>query len=231
MDNKLKYAIIVVLVGILVGAGAYVALTQNQNSTPSNPPPSGSPGGNSTYPENIEAVKAHIYSLPYQNLSAQEKQGLLYMREEEKLARDVYLYAYNMWGLKIFNQIAQSEQFHTNIVGILIEKYNLTDPYVSTPGVFKNQTIQKLYYNLTARVNQSSTEALIVGANIEELDIVDIQHWLDRTDNQDIKYAYNLLINGSANHLRAFVKNLANRGVTYHPVYLSQEEYEKIINS
>ncbi len=222
MDAKIKYMIIAVLVCTLVGASAYIILTQPENNTTTN---------ENTYPQNLEYVKSHIYSLPYQNLSAEEIQGLLYMREEEKLARDVYLYAYDLWGFQIFDKISQSEQFHTDMVGILIEKYNLTDPYVSTPGVYKNETIQQLYYNLTSRVKQSSTEALIVGANIEELDIVDIQHWLNKTDNQDIQYVYNMLINGSENHLRAFVRNLSNLGITYHPVYLSEEEYEKIINS
>ena len=222
MDDKIKYIIIAVLVCTLVGASAYIILTQPENNTTTN---------ENTYPQNLEYVKSYIYSLPYQNLSAEEIQGLLYMREEEKLARDVYLYAYDLWGFQIFDKISQSEQFHTDMVGILIEKYNLTDPYVSTPGVYKNETIQQLYYNLTSRVKQSSTEALIVGANIEELDIVDIQHWLNKTDNQDIQYVYNMLINGSENHLRAFVRNLSNLGITYHPVYLSEEEYEKIINS
>ncbi len=222
MDDKIKYIIIPVLICTLVGASAYIILTQPENNTSTN---------ENTYPQNLESVKSYIYSLPYQNLSAEEIQGLLYMREEEKLARDVYLYAYDLWGFQIFDKISQSEQFHTDMVGILIEKYNLTDPYVSTPGVYKNETIQKLYYNLTSRVKQSSTEALIVGANIEELDIVDIQTWLNKTDNQDIQYVYNMLINGSENHLRAFVRNLSNLGITYHPVYLSEEEYEKIINS
>lgn len=222
MDDKIKYIIIPVLICTLVGASAYIILTQPENNTSTN---------ENTYPQNLESVKSYIYSLPYQNLSAEEIQGLLYMREEEKLARDVYLYAYDLWGFQIFDKISQSEQFHTDMVGILIEKYNLTDPYVSTPGVYKNETIQKLYYNLTSRVKQSSTEALIVGANIEELDIVDIQNWLNKTDNQDIQYVYNMLINGSENHLRAFVRNLSNLGITYHPVYLSEEEYEKIINS
>ncbi len=222
MDAKIKYIIIPVLICTLVGASAYIILTQPENNTSTN---------ENTYPQNLESVKSYIYSLPYQNLSAEEIQGLLYMREEEKLARDVYLYAYDLWGFQIFDKISQSEQFHTDMVGILIEKYNLTDPYVSTPGVYKNETIQELYYNLTSRVKQSSTEALIVGANIEELDIVDIQNWLNKTDNQDIQYVYNMLINGSENHLRAFVRNLSNLGITYHPVYLSEEEYEKIINS
>jgi hypothetical protein len=118
------------------------------------------------------------------------------------------------------------------MVSILLEKYNLTDPAKDEPeGVFKNATIQKLYWQLVSRVNQSEEEALIVGANIEELDIVDIQHWLSKTDNQDIKYVYTQLINGSGNHLRAFVSTLEKMyNYTYHPVYLSQEEYNRIIS-
>lgn len=50
------------------------------------------------------------------------------MREEEKLARDVYLELYETWDLPVFYNIAQSEQTHMGAVKTLIEKYNLKDP-------------------------------------------------------------------------------------------------------
>ena len=49
------------------------------------------------------------------------------------------------------------------------------------------------------------------------------------SDNEDIAYVFNMLISGSENHLRAFVKALVYAGITYEPVYLPPDEYEAII--
>ncbi len=224
MNKTIIYGIAIALVIIIVGAGAYWFMQSgNEENTGTSP---NNPG------QNYTSVREYIYSLPYQNLSTQEIQGLQYMREEEKLAHDVYAYAYDKYGLKIFNNIASSESMHTYMVSVLLDKYNLTDPAKDEPqGVFKNKTLQNLYYQLIERVNKSKEEALIVGANIEELDIVDINHWKNMTDNKDIEYVYTQLINGSGNHLRAFVSTLEKLyNYTYKPVYLSQEEYDRIIS-
>ncbi len=225
MKKEFTYLIVAAIVVAGVGAGAYWLGTQSASNTEEN-----YNGGGPQ--QNLTEIREYIYSLPYQNLSEEEINGLLYMREEEKLAHDVYAYAYDMYGIRIFSNIASSESVHTYMVSVLIEKYNLTDPAENEPeGVFQNETLQSLYYTLISRVNQSAEEALIVGANIEELDIVDIKAWINKTDNQDIEYVYTQLINGSGNHLRAFVSTLENNyGYTYQPVYLSQEEYERIIN-
>ena len=71
----------------------------------------------------------------------------------------------------------------------------------------------------------------MVGATIEDLDIADLEHWLSKTDNEDIKFVYENLMKGSRNHLRAFIRMLNNYGANYSPQYISKEEYEQIINS
>ena len=45
-------------------------------------------------------------------LTEAEENHILYMREEEKLARDVYLTLYELWGAEIFANISESEQQH-----------------------------------------------------------------------------------------------------------------------
>ena len=61
-------------------------------------------------------------------LSAEEAEGILYMREEEKLARDVYLTLHEKWEMPIFQNISSSEQTHTDAVKTLIDRYELDDP-------------------------------------------------------------------------------------------------------
>ena len=163
-------------------------------------------------------------------LSAAETEALLYMREEEKLAHDVYIALYDQWGIQSFNNIADSEQAHTEAVKALLDRYGVDDPAAAQAGVFTNPDLQALYDQLLARGSQSLVDALKVGAAIEEIDILDLENRLAQSDNADIQQVFNNLLNGSKNHLRAFVSSLqAQTGETYQPQYLSAEAYQAIL--
>jgi len=165
-------------------------------------------------------------------LTAQEKADLQFMVEEEKLARDVYLYLYEKWGLPVFKKIAKSEQKHMDTVSILLDKYGVENPAVNEPvGVFQNEELQELYYKLTEQGSQSVEAALMVGALIEEKDIADLQERIANTDKEDIKQVYSNLMAGSENHLRVFVGQLESMGVTYTGQVLPQEQVDEILSS
>jgi hypothetical protein len=166
------------------------------------------------------------------DLDANEIAALLYMREEEKLAHDVYLMLSAQWGLPIFENISQSEQSHTDSVKALIDRYDQTDPASNTVGVLTDPNLQDLYNTLIARGNQSLRDALEVGAAIEEIDILDLENYLSQIDNADIRQVFTNLLNGSYNHLSAFTKTLAQQeGVTYQPQYLSVDAYQAIVGT
>jgi hypothetical protein len=154
------------------------------------------------------------------------------MREEEKLARDVYLTFDGMYSeLPIFENIGESEQRHMDAIKKLLDKYDLDDPAEGNGiGEFTNQDLQNLYYQLIEEGEQSLIDALIVGGKIEEIDIIDLKEYIEQTDKPDLKKVYGNLLDGSKNHLRAFVRELKKQGVTYEPFYLSQEEFDEIIN-
>jgi len=166
------------------------------------------------------------------NISEDEKRGLILMREEEKLARDIYYYLGERWGLKIFTNIAESEQTHTDAMKRLLDYYDLEDPVQeNAPGVFASQEMNELYKELTIKGESSLVDALIVGATVEDLDIKDLEDLLSETKRQDIVVVYKNLQKGSRNHLRAFVKNIELRGSSYTPKYISKEMYDSIISS
>lgn len=165
-------------------------------------------------------------------LSAEEAAALLYLREEEKLAHDVYVTLYAQWGLPVFQNISQSEQVHTDAIKALIDRYGLDDPAASQVGVFTNPELQSLYTDLVQRGRQSMAEALKVGTAIEEIDILDLEERLAQTDNADILQVFNSLKNGSYSHLRAFTSTLKTQtGEIYQPQYLSPEAYQAIISA
>jgi hypothetical protein len=166
-------------------------------------------------------------------LSGQEVEGLLYMREEEKLARDVYLTLYETWDLPVFQNIANSEQTHMDAVKTLIDRYGLDDPVAGNDiGEFSDPTLQSLYDDLTASGQESLTAALRVGAAIEEIDIIDLEEYIAQTDEADIVRVYENLMRGSRNHLRAFVSTLERQeGESYQPEYLEQDTYDGILSA
>jgi hypothetical protein len=189
----------------------------------------------STEAEGVKSTmlpKSTPTTLPSEAVSDQEKEDLLFMREEEKLARDVYQTLYETWKLPIFSNIAQSEQTHTEAIRKLLETYTISDPVSDdTVGIFQNTKLQSLYTTLVAQGLASEIEALKVGIMIEELDIKDISEAVTRTDNADIALVYENLTRGSRNHLRSFYRQLSNRGVSYEPQYISTEEFQTIITS
>ena len=187
--------------------------------------------GNSSFDE--AALDEQLSAIPLSTLSQEEIDGLLLMREEEKLAHDVYVYLYDVWGMSIFFNISNSEQTHTDAVKVLIERYKLTDPISENTslGEFGNQTLQDLYDILIATGKNSLIDALIVGATVEDLDIFDLAGLLEVTTAEDIRLVYNNLQKGSRNHLRSFMKNLREKGGNYSPQYISQAEFDEIIDS
>ncbi len=164
------------------------------------------------------------------SITAFEKQSLSFMREEEKLAYDVYTLMYSKWSLMPFQNISNSESNHMAAVKTLLDRYELKDP-AQTSGVFVNTTLQQLYQTLITQGNSGEIEALQVGAAIEEIDIRDLKEQLLQIKKEDIRIVYGNLMRGSRNHLRAFVSNLSMRGITYKPQYLGQQEFDEIINS
>lgn len=164
-------------------------------------------------------------------LTEREQEDILFMQEEEKLARDVYQNLYDQWNLRVFANIGAAEQTHMDSVSVLIDRYGLTSLMTEQPGVFTNPTLQALYDDLVAEGSGSTSAALQVGALIEEVDIEDLNNALTQTDKEDIILVYDNLRRGSRNHLRSFVQNLDRLGVTYVPQVLPEDDYQMIISS
>ncbi len=165
-------------------------------------------------------------------LTDDEVAGLLWMREEEQLAHDVYVVLGDMWELRIFENIAASETTHIEAVSTLLDRYDIDDPAEGNqPGTYTDPAIQALYDQLVADGSESLDAALAVGALIEELDISDLQTRTAATQTAEIITVYANLERGSRNHLRAFVSELESRGVVYEPTQLDPAAFDEIVSS
>ena len=212
---KTKYLI----PAILIGAFQLTSCTQSDANSLSN----------DAMEVNIDELAAvPVFTTDSNGLVQSEMDGLLLMREEEKMAQDVYDSFYSTYGVINFDRISNSETRHTAAILALINHFGLTDPSLTEPGKFTSTAIQGLYEQLVAAGTSANT-ALSTGAFIEEYDIADLKKLIAETTNTDIIAVYSNLLKGSENHLRAYVRTLKIRGVVYVPQILSSTDFNAII--
>jgi hypothetical protein len=191
-----KFSIFAILALILLPAGVMAAGTQTMG------PMVGSPASG--------AATVSVSSAQTPALTDDETYWLTYMREEEKVARDVYLTLNDTGKLRIFNNIAASEQTHMDAIKKLLDTYSIPDPAAGKGiGEFTNPDLQKLYNDLILQGSISKAEALKVGVIIEETDIDDLNEAIAASQHNDSKTVYRNLVQGSLNHLDAFESQLA----------------------
>jgi hypothetical protein len=164
-------------------------------------------------------------------ITEQEASMLSAMKEEEKLARDVYMNLYEKWGSNVFLNISKSEQRHVDAVVKLMAYYNMPDTVVEEPGLFASEELKALYDTLTGAGSVSEAEAFKTGALIEDMDIHDLDLNLAVVTNANVALVFGNLKSGSYNHLVAFTRQLTAMGITYTPVFISAEEYNLILTT
>ncbi len=162
------------------------------------------------------------------NTTFADDESLLFMLEEEKLARDTYRYLDSLYNLNVFGNIASSEQKHMDMVMLLLDERNI-EFNLLPEGDFADTNLQTYYNAFCAKGLLGLNEALHIGATIEDLDIYDLQHFVNESEDAVMIDTYLKLICGSGNHLRAFSSNLNNNGLSYEAQFLSQAEVDSIL--
>ncbi len=162
-------------------------------------------------------------------LSPRENEGILFIWEEEKVARDLYRSLYNETNLSIFVDLERSEQNHMDQAKALIDRYGLQTPVSEEHGLFSNETLMGYYDDLLAQGKESPENALKAAATFEEISIIDLEKELEAASTEDVRVVYEGLLAGSRKHLRSYVRDLQEQGIQYAPQYMSQEEYEETV--
>jgi hypothetical protein len=138
-------------------------------------------------------------------ISASTKAQLLYLIEEEKLARDVYAALDAVSISPKFKNISGSEQTHMDAVALLLKTYGIKNPTIGkAPGEFTNKSLTALYKTLVAKGKLSELDAISVGILIEKKDLADLATLSKTVKKADIKLTLANLKKGSENHLAAF---------------------------
>ncbi len=193
-----------------------------------NPAQAAGKGGNPNAPvQPVQPVQPVVTPLP-----DVEAATLTFLREEEKLSRDLYLNFFDLWQNPVFDNVAAAEQRHMDSIKMLLDRYGLVDPVQDdTVGTFTNADLADLYDELVARGAVSAEAALYAAAYNEEQDIVDLQKAIAESTHADVTKAYENLLVGCRNHLRIFVAQIEIVGLVYEAQVMSQEEVDEIINS
>ena len=180
----------------------------------------------------VTGACTRMTAVPAGTRDAAETAGLVFTREEEKLARDVYLALHETWQAAVFVQIAGAEQRHMDAVKGLLDRYAIADPVGANPvGVFTDPRLSSLYAELVSKGRVSLADALAVGATIEDLDLADVEKLVAATENADLDLVYGNLARGLRNHLRSFVAQITAAGGSYTPQYITADAYAQIIAS
>jgi hypothetical protein len=179
-----------------------------------------------------DALSVALDALPLGQLTESEVEAIWYLREVEKLARDVMRVFEEEQDVKVFGRVAESEDSHTEAIKALIDRYNLWDPSsVTWEGYYNNEELLALHRQFVRQGESSLADALRVGATIQEISILDLREYRAETDDKDLQMVYENLLRASRNHLRIFAAQLQDRGETYERAHLGQNLFDEIVST
>lgn len=183
--------------------------------------------------ESADAHTVDFGSYEKNILTQQEIDAIVHMREEEKMARDLYRELSETTNSRVFVNIPVSEQRHMDAFSQLIGRYGLEDPVAdeSARGVFTDPFFTELYQELIAKGKKSNMDAFQVGAMVEDLNMANLIKYNSETDKEDLTLVYDTLLEQSKHHMSAFIRNLDKQGVTYTPEHITQEQLESAVSS
>lgn len=175
------------------------------------------------------AMLMNVSNEPTGTLSEEERADILFVFEEEKMARDVYTSLGATWSWQSIGHVARSESMHMSAAGAILDRYAVAEPKeTQVSGTYHDKQLQALYDQLMRDGSPSQLDAIKAGLYIEEFDIADIKKRMSRSDDKDVRQVYQYLLDGSYMHLRHFSMKLAQLGGTYEPKVLSKDEFAAI---
>ena len=141
-------------------------------------------------------------------LSSSETADILFLREEEQLAHDLYMRWAGKYTVPVFSNIAQSETMHYSEVQLLVDRYGIPGRIGNGSAGYTSPVIQALYDDLGPKGDASLAGAFEAGLAVEERDIADIDRMKANTTRTDLLQVYTNLRQGSENHRSAFLRQL-----------------------
>lgn len=163
------------------------------------------------YDNNLSVyISEELAKYPVGELTGAEAADILYISEEEKLGRDLYLMYFDIWGRRAFLNAAGSSQADIDSMNLLIERYGLEDPVKDERGMFTNASLQELYNEMVSSGSTTVWDALNSSIKFEEIQVKSLDDAMAATDKDDLKFVYENIRHSSENNIQAFLRNLVN---------------------
>lgn len=164
-------------------------------------------------------------------LTADEIEFLYALREDEKLGGDLYAQFATQYPEKLpFAKIATAEDSHVACVERLLSYYEIEFPVLSPEGVFADEKRQTRYNEMKAKA-VTVVDAFMVMAALEEEAVASYKKVVPQITNENILLVVNNMVKASLNHLRVAFRQISMLGGAYLPTFLSQEDFDAIVNS
>lgn len=164
-------------------------------------------------------------------LTADEIEFLFAMREDEKMAKDLYTAFGAQYPTAVqFSRIATAEATHVAAIETMLTYYEVSFPALTPAGVFADAEKQAQYDAFLAQ-GTTIQGAFEVMALLEEENIAAYKAVEATATNANIKLILANMVRASSNHLKAAVRQLTILGITYTPTHLDQATFDEVISS
>lgn len=164
-------------------------------------------------------------------ITENDKNSLVYFREEEKLAADAFDYFYEMWTNKLFLTFKNSETKHECRFRELLDYYGIEDPVKEYGrGEFGSDSLEYYYVSIISFGSKSLLHSFLAGAEIEEKTVYELGNAIKVIDNENLTEVYKTHKISSEGYLRVFAAKLKDNSIIYKPKFMTEDSYNKIIN-
>lgn len=161
---------------------------------------------------------------------SQAKDSLFLIVEQKKLAHDVFITLSEHWQKRHLKLLVRVESLHLRAIKRRLKNHDLNSILGNSTGIFNSSKLQKLYWELVNRGQNSVLDAFHVSAFLKEMDIVNLQSVIDASKNTRITNFSQRLMNNSKKHLRILIKQIERQGGIYEPQEMRQNELNAMPN-
>lgn len=151
--------------------------------------------------------------------------------EEEEVTVKVLESLNNDQPSSLLGNILSAEQSQFNASkNLQVDFDGISGDWLDTLNFNFEDDLQGLHDGLVALGAASQFDSLVAAANLMEWDIEQKLEHLNAAEEEVIVSFTNGLVSASRNHLRAIVDSIRQSGQDYQPVYLSDAEFQLIVD-
>ena len=152
--------------------------------------------------------KINFKDIPLSDLTDAQKEKIISIAQELKLAQNLYSKIYKQWELKIFRNISKAKSHQIKVIKFLADRYNLELPPTFKDETFEDSSLQEKLDDLLNQALSSEQNALEVAISTEENSIEDLNQTLHSDLPKDLELTYAHLLKADQRHLYIFQKIL-----------------------